>query len=243
MHLTPRVPRTGAVTTLCGKTLLAGTYSSSTAAADCVACNRRAKDPGRVSTAFFASDEGAELLRLSLEQARFRNPTPRKPAAVPAAKQQAQPRPERPPLRPRVLISPAPAPDVPACPTCAVAVRQPATIVYRGPLVIAYVDAKQSRRGHVTVAPIRHVESILELNAPTGTELMTALIRVANAVKAAFSPVEITVLSTSAGHAQFHVLPRGRKDAPLRLPAPAARSNAGELELQALAIRERIRPV
>src|ERR1700687_74320 len=75
IHLTPRVPRSGPVTTLCGQTLAAGTFASVDAEADCSNCIRRSQDQGRISGAFFAQDEGSELLRLSLEQAKFRNPT------------------------------------------------------------------------------------------------------------------------------------------------------------------------
>ncbi len=95
IHLTPRVPKTGPVTTLCGQTLAAGTFSAFEGLADCNNCIRRSKDQGRISGAFFAQDEGSELLRLSLEQARQRKPAassspPRlsvvKPVAWPAPK-------------------------------------------------------------------------------------------------------------------------------------------------------------
>jgi hypothetical protein len=85
IHLTPRVPKTGPVTTLCGQTLAAGTFAAVESEADCTNCIRRSQDQGRISGAFFAQDEGSELLRLSLEQAKFRNPTrgdaPRRPGA------------------------------------------------------------------------------------------------------------------------------------------------------------------
>jgi histidine triad (HIT) family protein len=246
IHLTPRVPRSGPVSTLCGKSLPAGKYSSSSETADCVACNRRSKDPGRVSTAFFASDEGTELLRLSLEQARFRNPTPREGVAQPTKAHKPAAAPERPALRPRVITSGRTPRALPACPICAVAIQQPPTVVHRGTLAIAYLDAKQLRKGHVIVAPIRHVESIYELNAPTGAELMSTMIRVSNAIKSAFDPVEVSILSTSGAresHFLFHVVPRGRKDPPLNLLAPSKKPTSEDLELQALAIREHIRPV
>lgn len=79
IHLTPRVPRSGPVTTLCGQTLGEGTYAASDAAPDCVNCTRRSHDPSRISGAFFAQEEGSELLRLSLEQAQAR---PRKSDAA-----------------------------------------------------------------------------------------------------------------------------------------------------------------
>jgi hypothetical protein len=94
IHLTPRVPRSGPVTTLCGQTLAPGTYAGVEAEADCSNCVRRSHDQGRISGAFFAQEEGSELLRLSLEQAQARKPVAREaprpspePAVVwPAAK-------------------------------------------------------------------------------------------------------------------------------------------------------------
>jgi hypothetical protein len=80
IHLTPRVPKSGPVTTLCGQTLAAGSYHAVETDADCANCIRRSRDAGRISSAFFEQEEGSELLRLSLEQARFRKPAPR-PAA------------------------------------------------------------------------------------------------------------------------------------------------------------------
>ena len=62
------------MTTLCGQTLEAGTYSGVDSPADCTNCIRRSKDQARISGAFFAQEEGSELLRLSLEQARSRKP-------------------------------------------------------------------------------------------------------------------------------------------------------------------------
>ncbi|HXI96369.1 MAG TPA: hypothetical protein VNG04_09590 [Candidatus Acidoferrum sp.] len=105
IHLTPRVPKSGAVTTLCGQTLAAGTFAAVETEADCTNCIRRSKDQGRISGAFFEQDEGSELLRLSLEQAKFRNPTrgdatprpgaPEKPVVWPTAKPPAEVIPER----------------------------------------------------------------------------------------------------------------------------------------------------
>jgi hypothetical protein len=83
VHLTPRVPHSGPVTTLCGKTIADGAYVEVVSAADCASCVRRSTDPSRISSAFFESDEGSELLRLSLEQARFRKPAANaRPAVV-----------------------------------------------------------------------------------------------------------------------------------------------------------------
>lgn len=74
IHLTPKVPRSGPVTTLCGQTLDAGSFSAVDREADCTNCRRRSRDPSRISGAFFEQDEGSKLLQLSLEQARARRP-------------------------------------------------------------------------------------------------------------------------------------------------------------------------
>jgi hypothetical protein len=74
VHLTPKVPRTGPVTTLCGQTLGEASYLAADSEADCANCIRRSSDQARISTAFFAQEEGSELLRLSIEQARTRKP-------------------------------------------------------------------------------------------------------------------------------------------------------------------------
>ena len=74
IHLTPKIPRSGPVTTLCGKDLPAGSFIAVDAAADCTICQRRSRDPSRISGAFFAQEEGSQLLQLSLDQARARRP-------------------------------------------------------------------------------------------------------------------------------------------------------------------------
>ena len=97
IHLTPKIPRSGPVTTLCGKELPAGSFIAVDAAADCTICQRRSRDPSRISGAFFAQEEGSQLLQLSLEQARARRPAGKAPL---------------PPGKPIVRVLPSP-PSVP----------------------------------------------------------------------------------------------------------------------------------
>jgi hypothetical protein len=98
IHLTPRVPKSGPVTTLCGQTLAAGTFGAVDDNADCTNCQRRSKDQGRISGAFFAQEEGSELLRLSLEQARQRKAPPsNSPPRLTVVKPVAWPAPKPPP--------------------------------------------------------------------------------------------------------------------------------------------------
>jgi hypothetical protein len=103
IHLTPRVPKSGPVTTLCGQTLAAGTFTAVDAEADCTNCIRRSRDQGRISGAFFAQDEGSELLKLSLEQARLRRPPPPRDSS---------PTPAPPPDKPVAWPAPKPPPEV-----------------------------------------------------------------------------------------------------------------------------------
>jgi len=105
IHLTPRVPRGGPVTTLCGQTLGEGSYTAVDSAPDCANCIRRSHDQARISGAFFAQEEGSELLRLSLEQAKTRKPNLRvlphpgtekdKPVVWPAPKPPPESTPEQ----------------------------------------------------------------------------------------------------------------------------------------------------
>ena len=105
IHLTPRVPRGGPVTTLCGQTLGEGSYTAVDSAPDCANCIRRSHDQARISGAFFAQEEGSELLRLSLEQAKTRKPNLRvlphpgtekdKPVVWPAPKPPPESTPEK----------------------------------------------------------------------------------------------------------------------------------------------------
>ena len=93
------------MTTLCGRTLADGSYAAVDSPADCANCIRRSKDQARISGAFFAQEEGSELLRLSLEQARSRKPDLRvlprpaaekeKPVVWPAAKPPEETIPDR----------------------------------------------------------------------------------------------------------------------------------------------------
>jgi hypothetical protein len=101
IHLTPKVPRSGPVTTLCGKTLPAGAFVATEKDADCVNCLRRSRDPSRISGAFFAQEEGSQLLQLSLEQARARRPEGK-----------AQPESDR-PSKPFLRVVPSSTPTIP----------------------------------------------------------------------------------------------------------------------------------
>jgi hypothetical protein len=109
VHLTPHVPDSGPVVTLCGQTFPEGTYEATDAEADCRNCLRRRDDPARVSSAFFQSDVGAELLQRSLEQARARQ---REERSAPPAAERAPAEPRRPAPKPRPPRAAPPQPEV-----------------------------------------------------------------------------------------------------------------------------------
>jgi hypothetical protein len=111
VHLAPHVPDTGPVVTLCGQTFAEGTYRATDAEADCRNCMRRAGDAARVSSAFFQSDVGAELLQRSLEQARALRSAH---APSPPVEERGRERPigaERPVRPPRAVPPPQPPPS------------------------------------------------------------------------------------------------------------------------------------
>jgi hypothetical protein len=109
VHLTPHVPESGPVVTLCGQTFAEGIYEATAAEADCRNCLRRRDDPARVSSAFFQSDAGAELLQRSLEQARARQ---REERPAPAARERRDAEPRRPAAKPVPPRAERPQPEV-----------------------------------------------------------------------------------------------------------------------------------
>jgi len=109
IHLTPHVPDSGPAVTLCNQSFAEGTFLKTDEEADCRNCHRRRDDPARVSSAFFQSDVGSELLQRSLEEARSRRATRSEPERVapppaPATIQAAKP------------ATPAPPPKAPVPP-------------------------------------------------------------------------------------------------------------------------------
>ena len=116
IHLTPHVPETGTVVSLCNQSLTEGTYERTEAEADCRNCLRRRDDPARVSSAFFQSDVGSELLERSLEQARTRRATQHATEQAPASAAASQPASPPQPSPAAARPSPPVAQPVPAIP-------------------------------------------------------------------------------------------------------------------------------
>src|SRR5262249_3461194 len=116
----------GPAVTLCNQSFAEGTYRKTDEEADCRNCLRRRDDPARVSSAFFQSDVGSELLQRSLEEARTRRATRPTPERAPAPSAATQARAAPPGTAPAPPAPPAPSAAAPAAPasSAAPAVRE-----------------------------------------------------------------------------------------------------------------------
>lgn len=99
-----------------------------------------------------------------------------------------------------------------------------ASIVYDDALTMAFLDMRQSSRGHVLVVPKSHVRDILAMDDATGAAIMSTVARVARAVHTAFAPDGMNIFQSNgeaAGqevfHLHVHVLPRHSGDGLLRM--------------------------
>lgn len=89
----------------------------------------------------------------------------------------------------------------------------PSHKVYEDENVVAFLDANPVSKGHTLVVPKKHVENIHESE---GMDYMwDAIVKVSNAVKAAFNPEGMnidqnngTVAGQEVFHLHFHVTPR-----------------------------------
>jgi histidine triad (HIT) family protein len=92
-----------------------------------------------------------------------------------------------------------------------------AAVVLRTEEVVAFLDHRPVFKGHVLVAPVRHVDTLLDLPAELMTPLLTQVQRVAaalvDALGAQGSFVAINnVVSQSVPHLHLHVVPRTKGD-------------------------------
>ncbi len=103
------------------------------------------------------------------------------------------------------------------CVFCAiVAGEAPASTIYRDDAVIAFMDIRPVNPGHALVVPLRHSESLLELDEGTAGHMLTIGTRVAAALKEAGVRLEGFNLFLADGavagqtvfHVHLHVLPR-----------------------------------
>ena len=122
-----------------------------------------------------------------------------------------------------------------------------AAVVLRTDDVVAFLDHRPVFKGHVLVAPVRHVDTLLDL--PTGlmTPLLSQVQRVAGAVVDALgaqgSFVAINnVVSQSVPHLHVHVVPRTKGDGLRGFFWPRTSYAAGEIEAYAERIAAELAP-
>ena len=118
-----------------------------------------------------------------------------------------------------------------------------AAVVAREEEVIAFLDHRPVFKGHVLVAPTRHVENLLRLPSNLMVPLLTMAQRVASAIGAALgaqgSFVAINnVVSQSIPHLHVHVVPRTKGDGLRGFFWPRTHYAAGEIEKYAKLISE-----
>jgi histidine triad (HIT) family protein len=110
-----------------------------------------------------------------------------------------------------------------------------AAIVARDQEVIAFLDHRPVFKGHVLVAPTRHVETLLSLPGELMVPLLTMTQRIAVAIGTALGAqgtfVAINnVVSQSIPHLHVHVVPRTKGDGLRGFFWPRTHYVAGEIE-------------
>ena len=113
-----------------------------------------------------------------------------------------------------------------------------AAVVARTDETIAFLDHRPVFKGHVLVAPVRHVDTLLDLPAELMVPLLTMAQRVAAAIGAALGAQGTfvamnNVVSQSVPHLHVHVVPRTKGDGLRGFFWPRTTYAAGEMEAYA----------
>lgn len=118
-----------------------------------------------------------------------------------------------------------------------------AAVVLRTDEVVAFLDHHPVFKGHTLVAPVRHVDTLLDLPGELMVPVLTAAQRVAAALSEALgaqgSFVAVNnVVSQSVPHLHVHVVPRTKGDGLRGFFWPRTRYAEGERETYASLVRE-----
>ena len=120
-----------------------------------------------------------------------------------------------------------------------------AAVVARTPELIAFLDHRPVFKGHVLIAPVQHLDTLLELPTPLMVPLVQTAQRVATALGAAlgcegsFMAVN-NVVSQSVPHLHLHVVPRTKGDGLRGFFWPRTTYGDGEMAAYATLIREHL---
>ena len=118
-----------------------------------------------------------------------------------------------------------------------------AAIVARDDQVIAFLDHRPVFKGHVLVAPTRHVDTLLTLRSDLMVPLLTMTQRIAVAISSALGAqgtfVAVNnVVSQSIPHLHIHVVPRTKGDGLRGFFWPRTHYAADEIDRYAKLISE-----
>ena len=121
-----------------------------------------------------------------------------------------------------------------------------AAVVLRTEEVVAFLDHRPVFKGHVLIAPVRHIDTLLELPAELMAPLLTSAQRVAaalgKALEAQGSFVAINnVVSQSVPHLHIHVVPRTKGDGLRGFFWPRTSYRSGEMAAYAQLISDALR--
>jgi histidine triad (HIT) family protein len=118
-----------------------------------------------------------------------------------------------------------------------------AAIVTRTEDLVAFLDHRPVFKGHVLIAPVQHVDTLLDLPGELMTPLLTLAQQVAaaigNALGAEGTFVAVNnVVSQSVPHLHLHVVPRTKGDGLRGFFWPRTRYADGEISAYAQLIRD-----
>ena len=122
----------------------------------------------------------------------------------------------------------------------------PAAVVARTDDLIAFLDHRPVFKGHTLIAPIRHVDTLLDLPSTLMTPLLMLSQQVAGALvdclgaQGSFVAIN-NVVSQSVPHLHVHVVPRTKGDGLRGFFWPRTRYAAGEIDEYAKLIAEALR--
>ncbi len=120
-----------------------------------------------------------------------------------------------------------------------------AAVVHRDDQIVAFLDHRPVFKGHVLIAPVQHVDTMLELPSELMAPLLSTAQRVARAIGAALGAegtfVAVNnVVSQSVLHLHMHVVPRTKGDGLRGFFWPRTRYAEGEMSAYAQLIRDRL---
>ena len=122
-----------------------------------------------------------------------------------------------------------------------------AAVVSRDDLVVAFLDHRPVFKGHVLVAPVTHVDTLLELPPELALPLVATAQRVARAIATALGAegtfVAVNnVVSQSVPHLHVHVVPRTKGDGLRGFFWPRVRYAEGEMAAYARRLNDAMPP-